>query len=161
MSKLCHLYLSMQISSQEFMRIWESLGCATDVLFLHTAQTLQKTNMPYLPSNIHLKVDLGEERQKDTSAVLKKNYFQVQTWYPARTHFCPSPVLLYRDSQPEVVSPITGGIDRTAPPWLPRLYCHCGRMNDRDQDKREGYGIPASDRQQNRAIPGSSTQSEH
>lgn len=64
MSKQSHLYLPMQISSQEFKWTWESSGCATDVLLLHTARTLQKTNIPYLRTNIHLKADLGGEGQK-------------------------------------------------------------------------------------------------
>lgn len=103
---------------------------------------------------------------KDTSTVLKKNCFQVQTWHPARTQFCPSPIFPCRDSQRAVLSSITGGLDRTAPPWLPRLCCYCGRMNGAEIETKtrgEGYGISPSDRQQSRvmSIPGSSRQSEH
>lgn len=64
MSKQSHLYFPVHISSQELKRIWESAGCATDVLFLHTAQILQKTNIPYLHTNIPLKAHLGGEGQK-------------------------------------------------------------------------------------------------
>lgn len=134
-----------------------SSGCATDVLLLHTAWTQQKTNMPYLHTNIHLKADLGGEDKsyiKDTSTVLKKNDFQVQARHPARPHFCPSPIFLCRDSQPAVLSSITGGLDRTAPPWLPRLYCYCGRMNGagiETKTRREGYEAPPSDSRAERA----------
>lgn len=102
---------------------------------------------------------------KDTSIVLMKNYFQVQTWHPARTHFHPSPILLCRDSQPAALASITGGLDRTGPPWLPRLQCYCGRMNGAGieiKTRGEEYQIPPSDIQQSRAmsIPGSSRQSQ-
>lgn len=102
---------------------------------------------------------------KDTSIVLKNNYFQVQTWHPARTHFCPSPILLCRDSQPAVLASMIGGLDRSGPSWLPRMQCYCGRMNRAGieiKTRGEEYQIPPSDIQQSRAmsIPGSSRQSQ-
>lgn len=51
----------MQISTQEFER---NSGSATDEFLLHSAKTLQRTNIPYFHAEICLRYDQGGVGQK-------------------------------------------------------------------------------------------------
>lgn len=168
MRKQNHLHLPLQISSQEFQRIWESPGCARDVLFLHTAWTLQKTDIPYLHTNIHLKADLGGEGQKSHEGYIygiKEKLLSGTDLTPSQNTFLSlTPIPLQGFSACSVVIHHLWPWQETAPPWLLRLYCYCGRTNGagiETKTRGDRYGILPSDRQQSRAmsIPGSSRQS--